>query len=105
MERFCRLMLVGCAAAALSFSSAYAQSDGQADSSAKVATTPDGLASLPPAPTGKSTIIGGEIRNVDPVLDQFTLKAYGQKSIKVFFDERTQIYRDGNRIPLRELGP
>jgi hypothetical protein len=31
------------------------------------ATPSAGLASLPPAPPGKSTILGGEIRRVDPV--------------------------------------
>jgi hypothetical protein len=47
--------------------------------------------------------MGGEIRDVDPVLDRFTLRAYGQKPMKILFDERTQVFRDGKRIPLREL--
>jgi hypothetical protein len=61
------------------------------------------LPALPPLPRGKSTILGGEIRNIDPVRDQFTLKVFGEKPMKILFDERTKIYRDGTRIPLRDL--
>jgi hypothetical protein len=61
--------------------------------------------SLPPAPKGKSTILGGEIRNVDPVRDQLTLRVFGQRQLKILFDERTQVYLDGKQIPLRDLGP
>ena len=58
---------------------------------------------LPAMPRGRSTILGGEIRNLDPVLDQFTLHIYGERPMKILFDERTQVYRNGVRIPLREL--
>jgi hypothetical protein len=64
-------------------------------------TSPD----LPPLPQGKSTILGGEIYRVDPVMDEFELKVYGEKPMKIFFDERTEVYRDGKRIPLHDLGP
>jgi len=47
--------------------------------------------------------MGGEIRDVDPVRDQFTLKVFGGQSIKILFDERTQVFRDGARIPLLNL--
>jgi hypothetical protein len=63
------------------------------------------LVSLPPLPHGKTTIIGGQIRNFDPVRDQFSLQVYGQRPMKILFDERTQVYRDGERIPVRDLGP
>lgn len=63
------------------------------------------LHALPPAPTGKSTILGGAIRELDPVRDQFSLQLYGQRAVKILFDERTQVYRDGARIPLRDLRP
>lgn len=49
--------------------------------------------------------MGGEIRDVDPVRDQFTLKVFGGRSTRVIFDERTQVYRDGARIPVRDLHP
>jgi hypothetical protein len=63
------------------------------------------LPALPPAPRGKSTIIGGEIRSVDPVRDELTLKVFGQRPTEILFDERTQVFRDGIKIPLRDLGP
>jgi hypothetical protein len=58
---------------------------------------------LPAAPLGKSTIMGGEIQKLDPVRDQFQLKAFGQKPMTILFDERTQVYLDGKRIRLRDL--
>jgi hypothetical protein len=39
------------------------------------------------------------------VRDQFTLKVFGGKPMKILFDERTQVFRDGKRTPLRELRP
>jgi len=64
------------------------------------------LPGLPPLPSVKdSTIFGGAIRKIDPVRDQFMLDIYGQRPMKVLFDERTQVYRDGVKIPLHDLGP
>ena len=63
------------------------------------------LPPLPPRPSGKSTVIGGLILNVDPVRDHLTLKVFGGKTMKIIFDERTQFYRDGVRTSLRDLGP
>jgi hypothetical protein len=60
---------------------------------------------LPPAPRGKSTILGGEIRNVDPVRDELALRVFGQRTTKILFDERTEVYLDGKRIPLNDLRP
>jgi hypothetical protein len=61
------------------------------------------LSILPAAPRGKSTILGGEVQDIDRVRDEFRLKVYGQRPIKIIFDERTQVYLDGKRIPLRDL--
>lgn len=61
------------------------------------------VSALPPMPAGRSTAIGGAIRDVDPVRDEFTLKIFGGGSIKVLFDERTQVYRDGSRVPVLKL--
>jgi hypothetical protein len=71
----------------------------------KPANAPSGLPDIPPMPKGKSTIMGGSIRDLDPVRDQFTLNVYGIKPLKILFDERTQVFRDGKRISLRELTP
>jgi hypothetical protein len=68
--------------------------------------TPDGdLPALPAMPKGTTTILGGAIRNLDPVRDQFSLVIYRQRPMKILFDERTQVFRDGVKIPLRDLRP
>jgi cold shock CspA family protein len=56
-------------------------------------------------PKGKSTVIGGSIRDVDQVRDRFVLNVYGEKPMRVLYDERTQVFRDGKRISLRDFGP
>jgi len=71
---------------------------GVSDSSAK----PPGVLSVP---VGRSTILGGEIVKVDPFNDAFVLRIYGQRPAKILFDNRTQVYRDGAEVPIRELGP
>ena len=48
-----------------------------------------GLPTLPPIPRGRATVIGGEMHNVDPVRDQFTLDVSGGRPIKLLFDART----------------
>lgn len=60
---------------------------------------------LPPAPSpDTSTIFGGAIRSVDTLRDQFMLHVYGQRPMKVLYDERTQVFRDGVKIPVHDLG-
>lgn len=54
-------------------------------------------------PTGKSTVIGGTISGVDPITDRMTLKVFGGRQMKILFDERTQVYRDGAKSSLRDL--
>lgn len=61
------------------------------------------LTGIQPLPSGTSTILGGSIRDVDPVLDRFTLKIVGEKPMKILYDERTQVFVDGKRIPLNQL--
>jgi hypothetical protein len=63
------------------------------------------LTDVPPLPKGKSTVLGGSIREVDPVRDRLVLHVYGEKPMKILYDERTQVFRDGKRIGLRELAP
>ncbi len=58
---------------------------------------------LPPPPKGRSTVEGGTIRSVDPVRDQLVLGVYGAKPMKILYDERTQVYRDGVKAPLADL--
>jgi hypothetical protein len=61
---------------------------------------------LPPPPPGKSTVIGGAIGRVDPVRDEITLRLFGSNdTMKVFYDERTQVYVNGKRIGVLDLRP
>ena len=85
-----------------------ASSPAQSAASRPAGTTVDALANLPPmppVPAGESTILGGAIRNIDPVLDRFTLDIFGERPMTIQFDERTKLFRDGTSIPLGELGP
>jgi hypothetical protein len=68
-----------------------------------LASPPADMPALPPLPHGKTTIFGGEIRSIDPVLDQLTLNVYGARPMRMLFDERTQAYKDGKRVHLRDL--
>ncbi len=77
-----------------------------ADTGAKGAPQPSAaLGELPPPPPGKSTVIGGEIRAINPVMDEITLKVFGGQSMKILFDERTKVYVNGKRIPVLDLRP
>ena len=61
---------------------------------------------LPPDPKGPSTVIGGLVRKVDPIRDQLILKVPGaNQNIKILYDERTQVYRNGQRISVLDLKP
>jgi hypothetical protein len=68
---------------------------------------PDGLlpandstvvAGLPAAPSGLSTVLGGEIQKVDLVRDQLELKVPGGRPVQILFDERTQMFQNGKKI-------
>jgi len=83
---------------------AHAQSASPQSELRAVTPTID-VPTLPPLPKGKSTVVGGEIKSVDAVRDQLTLGVMGRRPTKILFDERTQVFRDGNRISLRDLGP
>ncbi len=105
MNCFVGLIMLGAVATAqLSITDANSQTMASQPASMSASASVD-LPALPPAPLGKSTILGGEIRSVDPVRDQLTLRVFGQRPVKILFDERTQVYLDGRAIPLRELRP
>jgi cold shock CspA family protein len=63
------------------------------------------LPDIPRLPNGRSTTLGGEIRDIDPVLDRFTLRVFGQKPVKILFDGRTQLFIDGKNVPVKDLHP
>jgi hypothetical protein len=81
----------------------YSQSSFRSAMSSDV--RPADAGDIPRLPPGKTTIFGGAIRNFDPVRDQFTLNVVGQRPMRILFDERTRVFRDGSKIKLRDLGP
>ena len=82
--------------------SAQAIPDNLVPSTEAVSSTRSGL---PPIPPGRSTVMGGEIQNVDMVRDQFALKVPAGHTMKILFDERTQVFRNGKRISMLDLHP
>lgn len=103
MERVLALVVLGGVALA-PHALVHAQSE-QAPAVNPSLKTNNRAVDIPAPPKGKSTIEGGAIRSVDHVRDQFLLDVYGQKPMKVLYDARTQVFRDGKPIPLRDLGP
>lgn len=94
---------IALAQAALAASSPAQPSSHSADTPAAAASFD--LPPMPKLPQGETTILGGAIRNVDPVLDRFTLDIYGERPMTIQFDERTKLFQDGKSIPLGKLGP
>jgi hypothetical protein len=97
------IIFVGMATAQMSGAGAMSGQVAIPQSTLMPETAPLDSTALPSAPKGMSTILGGEIQNVDPVRDRFTLRVFGQRPVKILFDERTQVYLDGKMIPLRDL--
>jgi hypothetical protein len=106
MKRVIAAVIVGgLALGALPAARAQSEHSGSPASVLKSSDPAVASADLPPAPSGKSTIFGGEIRSIDPVRDELVLKVYGEKPMKILFDERSLAYLDGKRIRLRTLRP
>lgn len=104
-SRWTRLVLGGMALVPLVLANAQSAQLAPSNPGDRPAASAAALPDIPPVPTGKSTIMGGSIGKFDPVRDQFTLNVYGIKPLKILFDARTQVFSDGKRIPLRDLGP
>src|SRR5215472_12308346 len=102
MDRYFKAALFSSAIAAL-LSTADAQQMPSQQPDVKSAFATADFSELPAMPRGKSTVLGGQITNIDPVLDEFTLRIFGQRPMKILFDERTQVYRDGRRVRLHDL--
>jgi len=69
-------------------------------------TSPDprSLLSEPlPLPQGKASLIGGMVTHLDRVRDQMTIQVFGGKNMKLLFDGRTRVYRDGTSGSFRDL--
>jgi len=61
----------------------------------------DPLLDLPPLPRGQTTLVGGTVHSVDQIRNRLTVQPFDGHAMKVFFDERTHIYRDG--VPSTQL--
>jgi hypothetical protein len=107
MGRFLAVAILSSVAFAQAMSSTGSKSaqDQGAQPVSRQETALSGPSDLPPMPRGRSTVIGGAIRGVDRVRDQFTLNIFGGRRLKVLFDARTQVYRDGLKSDLRDLHP
>jgi len=108
MKRIPEFALLGAVVFSLSAARAVAQGVEQAASAGPdltPATHLKSVTSIPSLPKGTSTILGGSIRDIDPVLDRFTLHIVGEKPMKILYDQRTQLFVDGKRISLNQLRP
>ena len=61
------------------------------------------LPELPPPPGGKATLIGGTLSSLDRVRDEMIVRPFGGGKLRILFDGRTQVYRDGTKVSQREL--
>jgi hypothetical protein len=51
-----------------------------------------------PLPKKKLTLIGGTVREIDPIRNRMTVDVYGGKEMKLIFDDRTKITRNGAEV-------
>ncbi|HKW25277.1 MAG TPA: DUF5666 domain-containing protein [Terriglobales bacterium] len=93
------LMMLGIAAGAASGQN-KATSEGAATASPENSNY-DPLLDLPPLPQGKTTLVGGTVHSIDQIRNRLRVQPFGGQAMKIFFDERTHIYRDG--VPSTQL--
>lgn len=74
----------------------------QGSTSAGVIDGNDPLLQPAPLPPGKPSLIGGNIVKVDQVRSTMVVRPFGGKDMKIFFDDRTHIFRDG--VETTQLG-
>jgi hypothetical protein len=106
--RLAIVVLLGSAAWAQASSSAInpGATVGQANTAAPQTAPVDPNTLLPelaPVPHGKATLIGGTIGRLDRVRNEIVIRPFGGGSMKVLFDGRTQIVRDGNKVSPLDL--
>ncbi len=90
--------------AALAPSTEPSSGAGSANIESTMGTTPvKSLPNVPALPKGRATSVGGSIRNVDHVRDSITVRVFGGRDMRVLFDARTEIYRDGQKSSVRDL--
>ena len=63
------------------------------------------LPDLPSLSPSKATLVGGTVERLDRVQDRVTLKVFGGGKMKIVFDPRTRIERDGVPATAADLRP
>ena len=72
------------------------QTSAPTDNLSREANPGDPLLDVPPLPKGKVTMEGGTVAKIDPIRNRLLLQPFGGKEkMKLWFDERSHIYRDG----------
>ncbi len=99
----------------LASGAAFAQAPSPSSSMAVIGPNSDVAASKPapdsdrlwldllPQAKGKTTLMGGTIRNLDYVRDKVTVRVFGGRDVVILYDDRTKFYRDGLAASAREL--
>jgi len=94
------LMMLGMAAGPVSGQNNAAK-EGPATAAQPQSGNYDPLLDLPPLPQGQTTLVGGTVHSIDQIRNRLTVQPFGGKAMKISFDERTHIYRDG--VPSTQL--
>ncbi|MBZ5681966.1 MAG: DUF5666 domain-containing protein [Acidobacteriia bacterium] len=63
------------------------------------------LPDLPSLRPENATLFGGTVETIDRVQDRLTMQVFGGGRMKVLFDTRTRIYRDGKAASVSDLRP
>lgn len=108
-----RLLLLSCFATLLTSASAQSVPDtapliasgSLSPNSVSASTTSavHSIASLPPLPAGKTTLLGGTIASVDHIRDRIVLEVFGGGRYPVLFDDRTRVSDQGKQEPVDAL--
>jgi hypothetical protein len=72
------------------------QPAGSQPKDAQEANPGDPLLDVPPLPKGKVSVVGGTVAKIDQIRNRLVVEPFGGgDKLKLNFDERTHIYRDG----------
>jgi hypothetical protein len=83
-----------------------ASSSAQADNAQREREGKDALFDLPPVPKDpRVSLIGGKVVKVDQIMNRIAIQPFGGNKTEAAFDVRTQVYRDGASIAIKDLRP
>lgn len=75
------------------------------DSDYGVIDNNDPILKPPPLPKGKLTLVGGTVAKIDRIRNLMVVRPFGGGRMKVYFDERSHIYRDGEEATQMSIRP